>query len=406
MSAAAARNATASVEHEPVMREVVERLAPLVRRAGSEDERAAAEWLAARLETAGCAVTVDHERFGDGYAPLMVALCALGTLGGAMALTPRGRIAGAALAAAAGLLVADDISNGPRLFRRAVAPEKPTQNVIAEASDPVADRTLVVIAHHDAARSGRIFDPSAQQWFGDHFPEQLERTDTGFPLWWPVLGAFGLVVLGGLTGWRRTAAAGFGLCGLATASFADIARSPLVPGANDNLSGVAVLVALAEKLRTRPVAGLRVLLVSCGAEEVIQGGINGFVAKRLSQLDPARTWVLNLDSVGSPRLVMLEGEGPVVMEDYCDPGFRDLVARVAERAGIPLRRGLRARASTDAVIPSRAGYATAGLASVNRYKAISNYHQMTDTPENLDYGTVAQAAALGEALARELAPAR
>ena len=100
---------------------------------------------------------------------------------------------------------------------------------------------------------------------------------------------------------------------------------------------------------------------------------------------------------------MLEGEGPVVMEDYCEPGFRDLVADVAERAGVPLRRGMRARASTDSVIPSRAGYPTAGLASLDQHKLISNYHQLSDVPENVDYSTVAQAATLTEALARELA---
>ena len=41
-----------------------------------------------------------------------------------------------------------------------------------------------------------------------------------------------------------------------------------------------------------------------------------------SQLDPESTWYLNLDTLGSPRLAMLEGEGPVWMEDY-DEGFRD-----------------------------------------------------------------------------------
>ena len=50
------------------------------------------------------------------------------------------------------------------------------------------------------------------------------------------------------------------------------------------------------------------------------------------------------------------------MEDYCAPEFRDLVARVADEAGIELRRNMRARTSTDAVIPSRAGYPTATLA--------------------------------------------
>ena len=40
---------------------------------------------------------------------------------------------------------------------------------------------------------------------------------------------------------------------------------------------------------------------------------------------------------------------------------------------------------------------------MNRYKALSNYHQMTDTAENVDYTTVAQALTLTEAVARELA---
>ena len=50
---------------------------------------------------------------------------------------------------------------------------------------------------------------------------------------------------------------------------------------------------------------------------------------------------------------MIEGEGPVVMEDYCGRTFRDLVARVAEDADIHLRRGMRARYETDAVCRPR-----------------------------------------------------
>jgi Zn-dependent M28 family amino/carboxypeptidase len=164
-----------------------------------------------------------------------------------------------------------------------------------------------------------------------------------------------------------------------------------------------VLVGLAERLRSEPLTGLRVLLVSCGAEEVIQGGIYGFAKRRFPELSRERTWFVNLDTVGSPRLVMLEGEGPIVMEDYHDRSFRDLVALAAERAGAPVRRGMRARNSTDAVIPSRAGYPTTTLASIDRYKALSNYHQMSDTAANLDFTTVAQALTVVEAVARELA---
>ena len=63
---------------------------------------------------------------------------------------------------------------------------------------------------------------------------------------------------------------------------------------------------------------------------------------------------------------------------------------------------MRSRDSTDAVVPSRAGYPTATLTSIDRYKALSNYHKMSDTPENVDYGTVLQALILTDAVAREL----
>jgi Zn-dependent M28 family amino/carboxypeptidase len=148
---------------------------------------------------------------------------------------------------------------------------------------------------------------------------------------------------------------------------------------------------------------LRIVLASCGAEEVIQGGIYGFARRHFPSLDRERTWFLNLETLGSPQLILLEGEGALVMEDYHDRAFRDLVVRVADRAGAHLRRGMRARNSTDAVIPSRAGYRTATLASMNRYKALSNYHLMSDTPANVDYRTVRQALVVTEAVARELA---
>src|SRR5207237_7753453 len=108
----------------------------------------------------------------------------------------------------------------------------------------------------------------------------------------------------------------------------------------------------------RPPEGLQLLLLSCGAEESLQEGVRGFVARHAEGLARDRTWFLNLETVGSPRLIMLEGEGPIWMEDYTDPGFRHLVERCAAAAGVALERGFRARASTDSVIPSRTGYPT------------------------------------------------
>jgi Zn-dependent M28 family amino/carboxypeptidase len=388
---------------ESTLREVVEALSPLDRRAGSAGEEQAARWIAERLAQAGCEVGVDQEQYLDGYAKVIGTLAAAGAGAGLAALLgPARQLAGVA-AAVVTAAIADDISNGPRLFRKATTPPRPTWNAVGQCGDPSAEHTLVVLAHHDAAPTGAIFDDRAQAWLGERFPGIIERIDTSLPLWWPMLAAPAIVARGAAKQRRGLVRAGIAGCLLGVAVFADIARSPVVPGANDNLTAVAVLVALAEQLRAEPIEGLRVVLASCGAEEVLQGGIYGFTERHLKPMDRERTWVLNLDTLGSPNLIMLEGEGCVVMEDYFDRSFRDLVARAAEGAGAPLRRGMRSRSSTDAVIPSRAGYPIATLASMDRYKALSNYHQLTDTPENVIYRTVIHALTVTEAVARELA---
>ena len=388
----------------PTLWEVVEELAGFERRAGSEGEHRAAEWIARRLRSAGCEASVEDAHFHAGYAGLMRGACLAACAAGATALAAPGLVRpAAATAALGGLAIADDISNGTRVMRRVIQRREPTWNVVARAGDVDAPRTLVLLAHHDAAPTGLVFDPRVQAWLGDHFPGLIERTDTAFPIWWPTLAAHALIAAGAARGRRALTAVGLAGAALSAAAFHDIARSPIVPGANDNLSGVAVLVALAERLREAPLDGLAVWLVSCGAEEVLQGGIHSFAREHFGSLDRERTWFLNLEAVGSPRLILLEGEGPVVMEDYHDRGFRDLVDRCARDAGASLQRGLRARSSTDAVVPSRAGYPTATLCSMNRYKALAHYHQMSDTPANLDYGTVSDAVTVAEAVARALA---
>lgn len=388
---------------EPTLREVVEALEGIERLAGSEGEREAAEWIAARLDAAGARPVVDAERFHDGFAGMLAKLTAIAAVAGVAAGSGRARPLAAATSAAAAALIADDISNGYRPWRKAVMEERTTWNVVAEAGDLDAERTLVVMGHHDAARGGQVFDPTMQALFGERFPGIVERIDTSLPQWWGLLAGPLVVSAGALSGRRGLAALGTAICVAGTALMEDIERSPVVPGASDNLSAVACLVALAEALRERPIEGLRVVLASCGAEEVLQGGVYGFCDRHLAPLDRERTWVLNIDTVGSPGLVLLEGEGPIVMEDFFDVSWRDLIAEVARRERIPMRRGMRARASTDSVVPSRMGIPTACLVSVNRYKALSNYHQPTDTSANMAYPTAAAAADLAEAVARELA---
>jgi Iap family predicted aminopeptidase len=67
------------------------------------------------------------------------------------------------------------------------------------------------------------------------------------------------------------------------------------------------------------------------------------------------------------------------------------VADAAHAAGIELQRGLRTVLATDALVALRRGYAAVTLASIDATKFPSNYHWPSDTPENLDWGTIERA---------------
>src|SRR4051794_1123187 len=247
-----------TTQREAELRALVEELARLVRRAGSEDEHRAAEIVAEALERAGARTQIDEEQFLDGYAALLAPLGLAGLLAGLSAARGRRRPLRALLAAAATAALIDDVENGRRPWRRLVTSPKTTTNVVAECGDEAADRTLVVIAHHDAAPTGQAFDPSFQRWLAHRFPDLIQRTDTAIPLWWPSAAGTALAALGAATGRRAPARIGAALSALNVAVGADIARNRIVPGANDNLSGVAALVGIAERLAAAPVDGIRV----------------------------------------------------------------------------------------------------------------------------------------------------
>ncbi len=388
---------------ERTLRDVVQRLAGIDRTPCSAGEREAADWIAERLRLEGLGDVVAEEEPSWGtFLPQNTILGALGVLAALLAAGGRRRAAMCCAAVAAAGIV-DEAQNGPRLLRRAVRRRRSTVNVVARTGSPLAPRTLVVHAHHDAAQTGRFYDQGLMMALHRRRPQLTARLKRQPPQWWLGLVAPLGALLTAARGRRAAALLGAALGSLGVAAAADIWRSPTVPGANDNLSGVAALVALAGMLRGEPVANLRLLLVSCGAEETLQDGIRAFLASHRHELAPERTWFLNLDGVGSTNLIMLEGEGPIWMEEHCDPDFRDLIAEVAREQRTELERHLRARSSTDTVIPSRAGYGSAFIGSLTDWRLQANYHLMSDTPENLDYGSVARATALAYGVAARLA---
>jgi hypothetical protein len=376
-------------------REAIRELCGFERASASGGERRAAERIAARLRDHGARAVVEEERAHGGYWwPLGLAnMLAAGGAAAARRGGVRARLLGALAAAVGAAAVWDEVSGGSLWFRRLLLPHRSTWNVVAETGDPGAKRAVVLFAHHDAAHSGLVFHPALPRIVPRIAPRLHARATHTVPILYAVWLGPALVCAAALAGARRLLAAGASLALAATATLANIGASGVVPGANDNLSAVGVLLAVAEELVRGPLEGLRVVLVSTGSEESFMEGMRGFARRHFREFDRARTAMLCLECLGGPILVVLEGEGMLRMRDY-PPQMREALADAAALAGVPITRGLRTVAATDALIALRAGYDVATLASVDYTKFPLNYHWPTDTPEALHWQTVEDAIAV------------
>ena len=379
------------------LREQLEQLERIHRPSASEGEREAAEWIVERFAELGAEARIEAETaHGTYWWPLGLG-AALGALGGWLGLRGR-RWLGTLLGLGGAAGIAADFPPGKRPLRRLLR-KRTTYNVVCELGPDEAERTIVLIAHHDAAHSGLIFHPQIPK-IADRLG-LIEGKDTSPMLMAPVVGGPLLAGLGALTGRRWLTRLG-ALCGLGTvAAMADIGRRETVPGANDNGTGVVALLALAKRLVAEPTTDVRVILLSVGSEESFSEGIKAFGERHFGELPRESTFFLCLESLGSPHLLVLRGEGFLKMHEY-PPRALALMDDLAEELGIWLYPNLRLHNGTDGLEPLAAGYETAALCACNELKQPAFYHWPNDIAANVEFGTVADGIRLGEAAIRRL----
>jgi peptidase M28-like protein len=379
------------------LRERLEELEKIDRPSASEGEREAAEWLVARYAELGAEARIEAETaHGTYWWPLGIgaALGALGVIAGLRGRRLRGTLLGAIGAAG----IADDFPPGQRRLRRPL-PKRTTYNVVCELGDAAAERTVVVISHHDSAHSGLVFHPRIPL-IADRLG-LLEKADTSPMLMAPVLGGPVLAALGALSGRRLLSKLGLVLGLGSVAAMADIGLRKVVPGANDNGTAVVAELALARRFVEEPPEGVRVILLSVGSEESFSEGIKAFGERHFPALPRESTFFLCLESIGSPHLLALRAEGFLKLYDY-PPRALALIDGLAEEMGIWLYPNLRLHNGTDGLEPLAAGYETAVIAGCTDLKQPANYHWRHDLAENVDFSTVADGVRLSEAAIRRL----
>ncbi|MEA2379336.1 MAG: hypothetical protein QOD13_3243 [Thermoleophilaceae bacterium] len=356
----------------PRLRSDIEDLAALTRGSATPGERASAEWIARRLAEEGATdVRLESFRYQGTFAHAQ----ALHFGAGLLAALSRRRLAAAAALASFEL----EYSGRLQLLRR-VLPAGTGTNVLGRLPSigPV-ERTLVLVAHHDAARTGLMWDPRLSDLGNRAAARSGKRASLAL--------LPELALIAAALGLRRLPAA---VLGLAVALSLDQARRPAVPGANDNAWGVAAVLALVATLAQRPPPGLEVIVVIPGCEESGMGGMAAWMASEGHALDAGRTLVLGLDTVGSGEPVVLEAEGGIWPVRY-----REEDVALGERAGL---RRWRLGAWTDPVLARLAGLRAISILSV-RDGGFPNYHLPSDVPANVDIGCVEACVRAAESIA-------
>lgn len=377
-------------------RHVIDTFGP--RGPGSEGERAAQEYAAARLEELG-ATEVQREpffvapeafmRFQTVAGVLMLVACAVWWFMPPLALLP-------------GVLAffvtwRQFVHYHPMLD--ALYPQSESLNVYARwAPRGETRRRIILNAHMDAAFEWRyhVLWPKAFPWLVRYslaaMPAALVLEVASIPIW---MGDPGSIILWWLGGLQALLVPAFVL-----ALFFTNFENP-VPGANDNLSGVFLAAGVIRALREAESSfeNTEIACLITGSEEAGLRGASAWAARHAKELRDADTAILVLDTIRDrDHFTVYQGDLNGTVRN--DEALSQLVAEAAAACGHTARIGTIPLGATDAAAFTRARLKATALVAMNPAPA-RFYHTRFDSADNMDAGCVAIAAGIvGEVIRR------
>jgi hypothetical protein len=166
--------------------------------------------------------------------------------------------------------------------------------------------------------------------------------------------------------------------------------TPYTAGANDNASGAAVVLSLAERLKETPLANTEVWTVNTGCEEVGCYGADAFLREHRERLDGA--CFIAIDSVGGP------GSGPcyitregMTKRYHSDPGLiamaQEIAARRLDLGAYPKVMSI---AYTEGAVGVKHGLPSITFVNLRPDGVLPHWHRPDDTVENIDPDVLAR----------------
>jgi Peptidase family M28 len=267
------------------------------------------------------------------------------------------------------------------------------------------NKTVVVVAHHDTPKTGWIYGMRVGDRLAPYFrnlPQPFDRIF--FP---PFLGALGLgvaLVIRPLHGAHPIYLVLSALSILVLSATLVITIqwgvSRASPGANDNGSGVLVLLELAERFIKKPPMNVTVKLLATGAEEAGFFGIKDYL-KRHQELTKPGTFFINLDCVGGGELHWAISETTLQRLPYPRPGLEAL-SHVERRSGMAVLPRTPIIAPTDAGPLVKRGHMVLTLIGLENKSIPSNFHKISDTFDRFDLATLKRAVDIVEHFVRNI----
>ena len=351
---------------------------------GTQEERHAAEWLEERFEKLGLETTVQRFRTPATYASVNL-IHALFFMAGYLLWWAGWYFLASMLGVVALVSMWGEFTYRFQLLRKAV-PQSFSQNVIGHLAVENPKRTVIFSGHLDSAYTGFLFRPEVVQRF--HNPDSKMGT-----LMLPFLAGLILTAVyilyffGGNSGLLDLLAfVAFIAMTVFCLVSVDWLRGKPVPGANDNASGIAATLTLAEDIVAEGSEDTEYYFIGFGAEEAHLPGSIEFLAEYGHRFDPKTTYVINFDGIAADKLWYVTGENmlfPIAYPDQELPVLADRLSRSVEeyshiRATMP-------KGATDAIPFALKGFKAITLLTLNDRELPLNYHTPGDSPEKMTW---------------------
>jgi hypothetical protein len=340
---------------------------------GSDAERRAARRLEARLRDMGRHAAVEPIEVRPSFTLTHLLHAAVAIVASVLSVSAPFPATALLLVTAASAY--GDLTGRFQLARR-LTPRRASQNVVSR-EDGGRPGTLVLVAHYDAGRGGAAFGWRA-----------AEGAFQGFFAAIAVALLCAALRLVGVDATPLTAvqfAATVALI-VSVPVLADIGLSGVVPGANDNASGVVTALRLAERYGG-DLDHFDVWVVLTGAEEGMELGMRAWLRKHRRRLAHKTTAFLCVDEVGAGSVRYARREGYLVpvaqnrqLLELCD----QIAEEDAADEGRYGARAYTARRATDAHAARVAGYPAVSVSCLDERDAAPHHHRESDTVENVD----------------------